>query len=62
MAKAPVESGTSTILTQAEIDAQVAAEVARAEAAQTNAAARRSTEAWASPFSTAFGGTAASTT
>ena len=32
MAKAPVESGTSTTLTQAEIDAQVAAEVARVSA------------------------------
>lgn len=48
-------------LTKEEIAAQVAAEKARAEAAQTNAAARRSTEAYASPFSTAFGGTAPST-
>lgn len=71
MAKAPTdEFGTSfgdysapaTPLTKAQIDTAVAAVVARVEAAQTNEAARRSTEAWASPFSTAFGGTAASTT
>lgn len=70
MAKAPTDefgtpfgdSSTPATLTKAEIDAAVAAEVARAEASQTNEAARRSTEAWASPFSTAFGGTAASTT
>ena len=70
MAKAPTDefgtpfggSSTPATLTKAEIDAQIAAVVARVEAAQTNEAARRSTEAWASPFSTAFGGTAASTT
>lgn len=39
--------------------AQIKAEAA---AAMSNAAARRSTEAYASPFSTAFGGTAPSTT
>jgi hypothetical protein len=53
--------GSGAKLTAAQIAAQVAAEKVRAEAAQTNAAARRSTEAYASPFSTAFGGTAPST-
>lgn len=61
MAIAYESSGTSAKLTPAQVAAQVAAEKVRAEAAQTNAAARRSTEAYASPFSTAFGGTAPST-
>lgn len=59
MAKAYEVGGGGTGPNAGKTAAQIAAEAA---ARMTNTQARRSTEAYASPFSTAFGGTAPSTT
>ncbi len=62
MARLYEPTGSGNKLTAAQVAAQVAAAKAVADANMSNEAARKTTEAWASPFSTAFGGTAASTT